>query len=252
MQKGSYAANVVTWHVDLLGGRDRIADAVCLELGPGDSLASALIAHALGAASIYLVDTGDFADRNLSTYRAMVDELRARGLAVTDLDDVSTVDEMLGRINARYLTDGLRSLQEIGDSTVDLIWSNAVLEHIRRHEVIAVFRNFRRILKPQGAMSHRIDFMDHLGGSLNNLRFSSRLWESEFMAKSGFYTNRLRHSEMLEAMLGAGFEIVSCRVDQWAELPLPRRKMATEFRGFSDADLRTSVATIVARPRPPS
>jgi hypothetical protein len=26
---------------------------------------------------------------------------------------------------------------------------------------------------------------------LNNLRFSERIWESEFMAKSGFYTNRI-------------------------------------------------------------
>lgn len=44
-----------------------------------------------------------------------------------------------------------------------------------------------------------------LGGALNHLRVLERLWESRLMAESGFYTQRLRYSEMLALFNEAGF-----------------------------------------------
>src|SRR5665647_838092 len=41
-------------------------DFTVLELGPGDSLFSALIAHTLGVSKSYLVDTGSYAERNVA------------------------------------------------------------------------------------------------------------------------------------------------------------------------------------------
>jgi len=37
------------------------------------------------------------------------------------------------------------------------------------------------------------------------MRFSTQAWESPLMAQSGFYTNRLRFSEMLNIFKEAGF-----------------------------------------------
>ena len=194
MGNADYVFGVVTTHVDRLGGQSRVKDAVCLELGPGDTLASAIIANAMGARKTYLVDAGDYADRDIETYRSLALQFAGSGLTTADLSDVGSVPEMLDRLGAVYLTSGLESLRSILSGSVDLVWSQAVLEHVRRREVPDFFRELRRITAAEGAMSHRIDFMDHLGGSANNLRFSPRLWESEFMASSGFYTNRIRCS----------------------------------------------------------
>ena len=41
------------------------------------------------------------------------------------------------------------------------------------------------MIRPGGLCSHVVDLKDHLGGALNNLRFSQRVWESRTMAGSG-------------------------------------------------------------------
>jgi SAM-dependent methyltransferase len=248
MHVAEYSLGVVTSHIDRLGGRIRVNSATCLEFGPGDSLASALIAHTLGAARVILVDAGNFANRDIRIYRQLTAELAARGFPVADFANIETVDDMLRLTNAEYLTSGLSSLQKIKSGSVDLIWSQAVLEHVRYHEMDAVFSEFHRILKPNGAMSHRIDFRDHLGGSLNNLRFSRRLWESEFMVKSGFYTNRVRQPVMLRALQNAGFDVNILETIKWDRLPLVRCEMDTEFSGLPEIDLLVSGCDIVARP----
>lgn len=248
MHVPSYSIGVVASHVEKLGGAGRMKGAVCLELGPGDSLASALIACAYGCARIYLVDAGAFANRDLAMYRRLADALATHGLPKVNLATSENVEAMLAVLDARYLTEGLKSLKAIESGSVDFIWSQAVLEHVRRHEIDAVFAEFRRVLKPGGAMSHRIDFKDHLGGSLNNLRFSRRLWESEFMSRSGFYTNRLRPSAMLGAMRRAGFSFTIRETVRWEALPLPRTKMDPEFRDLPDEDLLVSGCDLVARP----
>lgn len=248
MNSADYALQVLTAHFERFGGREKVAGAVCLELGPGDSLASALVARAYGAARIYLVDVGDFADRNLDTYREIAKALDARGLPAPDLTAVDSVQDMLAALNADYLVGGTASLQTIDSNSVDLIWSEAVLEHVRLTEVDSTFRQLHRILRPGGVMSHTIDFKDHLAGSLNNLRFSRRVWESEFMARSGFYTNRLRYSDMLRRIKSAGFDIHSTDPDRWSDLPLRRGVLSDEFSDMADDDLLIRSAIVVASP----
>jgi hypothetical protein len=60
------------------------------------------------------------------------------------------------------------------------------------------------------------------------------------MAKSRFYTNRLRYLELLDLFREAGFEPDVTRTLRWNTLPTPRRKMAKEFASLSEEDLRVS------------
>jgi hypothetical protein len=85
-----------------------------------------------------------------------------------------------------------------------------------------------------------VDLRDHLGGALNNLRFSERIWESEFFARSGFYTNRICFAQMLSMFSAAGFTAEVGRVQRWPKLPTPRRSLAPQFREVSDEDLLVS------------
>ena len=223
-------------------------DFVVLELGPGDSLYTALIARAHGASHCYLLDDGDFANRDLDGYQAMARFLSDQGRGLPFLKGVQTVDEVLARCGAIYLTHGIASLRKLPSSSVDFIFSNAVLEHVRKHEMPEVVNEMRRCLKPQGRCSHRVDLQDHLGGALNNLRFSERVWESEFMAQSGFYTNRLRHQEWLELFQRAGFDVEVKRVLRWDRLRTPRNKLHKAFRSLPDDELLVYGFDVVLRP----
>jgi Methyltransferase domain len=98
--------------------------------------------------------------------------------------------------NIVCLTEGLKSLREVPDASVDFLFSNTVLEHIRLKEFLPLVLEVKRVFKPEGIASHQIDFRDHLQYALNNPRFSERIWESDFMAKSRFYTNRIPWAKM--------------------------------------------------------
>lgn len=219
-----------------------------LELGPGDSLFTALIARAHGATTTYLVDVGAFANGDLALYRAMADFLADRGLAVPDLAGIGSIPELLAACSARYETHGLASLRALPDQSVDFAFSNAVLEHVRRHEFLDTLREVRRVLRPSGSSSHSVDLRDHLGEALHNHRFSPRTWESDWMSRSGFYTNRIRYSEMLELFRQAGFDAEVVEVNRWERLPTPRSALAPMFRHFSDEDLCVMSFNVILRP----
>lgn len=185
MDTAQYALGVFSSHVERAGLAGRLAGKTVLELGPGDSVATALIAKAFEARAI-LVDAGAFARPDIAAYRPLADALRTAGLAPPPLDNVKTLDDLLAACDASYLTQGLASLRAIADESVDLVFSQAVLEHVRKHEFLETQRALARLLKPDGVCSHRVDLCDHLGGGLNNLRFSERLWESPFSPGQGF------------------------------------------------------------------
>ncbi len=216
-----------------------------LELGPGDSLLSAGVARALGGGKSWLSDAGDFASRDPNLFVALDAALAAAGLPINNLSAGLSFEETLERLNAHYLTGGVASLATIPDESVDLIWSSVVLEHVRRDQFPVLARELARILEPGGVMSHAIDLRDHLGGSLNNLRFSPQTWEHPSWRDAGFYTNRMSQIEIIDVFAAAGFKVVDVRNDLWAAPPLERIKMHRSFRSRSDAELSIAGFDIV-------
>lgn len=215
---------------------------VILELGPGDSLASALIGYARGASKAYLVDVDYFARKDVAFYQTLAVDLNNRGLQCPDLSDALSLDDILRASNASYLTNGLTSLRTIRSDSVDFVWSHSVLEHVRKDELALVLAELKRILKPGSRSSHNIDYQDHLAYSLHNLRFSEQLWESDFFAKSGFYTNRVPAIQLHRMLQEAGFKMLREEFGKWPGLPIPRRALHAEFTKFTDTELcnRTS------------
>lgn len=55
-------------------------DAVILELGPGDSVASALLGFSKGARQVYLVDVGNFARSDVAFYQALALDMQKKGI----------------------------------------------------------------------------------------------------------------------------------------------------------------------------
>lgn len=239
MDNADYALNLFKKHISQSNIEGNLQNKTLLEIGPGDSIASAIIAKSLGA-HIILVDTGHFADPSIENYRPLISKLRAEGLSPPSLQNISSLSELLDLCDAKYFTDGLNSLREVDSESVDFIYSNAVLEHIRKHEFLDTMQECERILKPTGTCSHQIDLRDHLGGSLNNLRFSEKIWESNFLATSGFYTNRIQFSRMVELFKSAKFSVSVININRWEKLPTPKKYMAKEFRDLPENALNVS------------
>lgn len=236
MDTSQYAISVFNSHVERAGLTGKLSGKTILELGPGDSIATAIIATAQDA-RVILVDAGAFARTDISPYLELQRAISDKGYLSPDLTGCRSIQDILSICSVSYLTEGLKSLNKIENDTVDFIFSQAVLEHIRRGEFAETMKQCHRILKPEGICSHRVDLRDHLGGALNNLRFSTHIWESEFFASSGFYTNRIQYSQMLQLFVDAGFSIEVTDTRRWETLPTARKKLAREFREISDDEL---------------
>lgn len=248
MSDPSYASRVLRHHLDQAFGKDAAGPGgVCMELGPGDSLFTACSAVGAGFDGTLLVDAGDWAERDLDHFR---EAARVAGLSPERIGRWAGIDDALVDLNARYLTTGTDALRALPNNSVDFIFSQAVLEHVRRHEYAAFIAESCRVLKPGGRSSHRVDLQDHLANSSHNLRFSDRLWESPFFASSGFYTNRLSYADHVRAFEDAGYRIVTLTLDRFDRVQLPRRKLAAEFRDRTDDELSVHGFDIVAeKPR---
>ena len=246
MEDFSYAKGVFTKHISRAGllEKEKNIDKVVLELGPGESLFSALLAKSYFFKSSLLIDAGNYVLPGLDVYQNFAQWLSNEGLPCPPITDCISVDSMLSVLDSKFLTAGLNSLRSLPDATVDLIFSQAVLEHIRKNEFAKIAKEFWRVLKPGGVSTHVIDFKDHLEESLNHLRFSDQIWEAEWMASSGFYTNRIRLSEMIHIFEDQGFKVEILEKKEWEIIPIPKEHLNSRFKNMADAELKISGATL--------
>jgi SAM-dependent methyltransferase len=242
MDSADYPLKIFNLHLQRAYPQGLPPRSVILELGPGDSIASAMVGCAYDVKCTYLVDVGSFASKKVAFYQALVSNMRRRGMNMPDLAGATSFEDILHICNAEYLTDGITSLRRIPTGSIDFAWSHSVLEHVRKNELEGVLQELKRVLKPDAFSSHNIDFQDHLDGALNNLRFSDGVWESSFFAKSGFYTNRIPAIMMHAMFKTAGFEVMQEGFGKWPALPTPRKYMHADYQMYRDRDLlnRTS------------
>jgi hypothetical protein len=240
MSRPEYAVSVFRRHFDKAKFARKDEAFVTLELGPGDSLFSVVIARVFGASTAYAVDEGPFASGGISDCRHLEAYLGKYGLRGPGLVQCSTVEDVVRVCGGAYLTHGLESLRQIPAASIDFVFCHTVLQHVRHREFFPMLREMRRIQRSDGVGSHTVSISDILGGNLNDLRFSQRTWESGLMANSGFYTNRIRYSQYLKMFRDAGFVPEVYRTAQWKTLPTPRNKMAPEFAALPEEDLQIS------------
>ncbi|MCD4784443.1 MAG: hypothetical protein K8T10_11535 [Candidatus Eremiobacteraeota bacterium] len=148
-----------------------------------------------------------------------------------------------------YSDRGMKTLEEIPGQSVSFTYSQAVLEHVKREDIKPILDHLHRITIPGGITSHVIDFRDHIGNSLHSLRFSEKTWESDLFRNSGFYTNRMRKTEIIKLFEESGWEIVYKKDRLWDKIPLDRKKLAPEFSNLGEEDLLCSGLVVVGRKR---
>jgi SAM-dependent methyltransferase len=96
--------------------------------------------------------------------------------------------------------------------SIDMVFSNSVLEHVPPEVITGLYTESRRILAPGGLMFHSVNCGDHYAyvdrrlHQLHYLQYSSRAWS--FWNNAFLYQNRLRAHHFVEDAAAAGFQIV--------------------------------------------
>ncbi len=219
-----------------------------LELGPGEITTCAVVYSALGVGRIVLADVGDFGTVDVGAYKRVAAAAARAGLSPPDLSGATDRDDVLRCCGADYYVNGLAGLRRLPAASVDLVASLAVVEHIRRDELAATFAELARVMTDDGIAWHWIDFQDHLGGKLANLRLPPAIWESDWMARSGFYTNRASATQVVALLEQSGLDVEIEMRGLWPEPPTTRDRIARGLRdGWTDEDLRICSMGVLAR-----
>ena len=247
MDSCEYAIKIFNLHYSRAHKSNGKGDITVLELGPGDSIASALIGYAYGVSNTYLVDIDNFASKNINFYKILSEKLKSMKLNPPNISKAKSLKDILNSTNSNYLTNGLISLRSIQSNSIDFIWSHSVLEHIRKKDFLDIQIELKRILKPNGYISHNIDFQDHLDHGLNNLRFPEKLWESELFISGGFYTNRIPAKAMHSIFEKVGFTILKESFGKWSKLPTLRKNMDKEFNIYADHELLNRTSNVLLK-----
>ena len=96
MENGSYALDVFSGHMKALKLNSNQLDGKhFLELGPGDSIASAVIGASYGAV-VTMVDSGDFASKDVNNYLKLSDSLSELEGGSVDLQNSLAIVVMSG------------------------------------------------------------------------------------------------------------------------------------------------------------
>ena len=238
MENFEYSRKIFEGHFQDMRNLNAIENPVIMEIGPGDSLFSMVYSRKYTNKEFYFLDVNEYATKNLEIYFKLHKELEKEKCFKKKLvRPFEKFSDLLAFYNAMYLTDGLKSLEKIKDNSIDYIFSHSVIEHVRKNELDKLIKEMHRILKSNGIISHNINYKDHLDESLNNLRFSEELWESDLFAKSGFYTNRIPAVEMHDYFRNNGFNLIKENFGQWEKLPLKRKLINVSFKKYSNKEL---------------
>ena len=249
------------------------------ELGPGPSLGTLLAALLSGVQQGFAFDVTAHADsevRNLRVLGELVERFQVRAPIPdqAELPDVRPSLEAYGFPDAlsghmwassalaperiERLRDSLRGRDTLvryvapwreerllQPASVDLIFSQAVLEHVT--DLSGVYGACREWLRPGGLMSHQIDFRCHGTARHWNghLTYSDRMW-SFMSAARPYLINRQPYSVHRRLLREAGFELL---YQQLHSLPsqLVRSDLAPRFQDLDDSDLTTSGVYLLAR-----
>jgi SAM-dependent methyltransferase len=210
-----------------------------LELGPGEITTCAPVYRALGIERTIFVDVGDFGSTDVAAYAKVAAKVEKLGLTPPDLRGAADRAEVFARCGVTYYTHGFDDLRSLPDASIDLVTSIAVIEHIRRCDLAPTFAELSRIMKDDGLAWHAVDFQDHLGGKLDNLRLPPALWESRWMLRSGFYTNRASASHIVALLRQSGLDVCIEERSLWQQPPIGRPRLARDLLSeWSDEDLR--------------
>jgi hypothetical protein len=252
------------------------------EIGPGDSLGTALAALLSGCSEVHALDVVKYwnNDRNLHIFDELVELFRKKAslpdnieypLVKPELNDYSFPSDILSdeHLAQSLATPRLEAIRKelsnvnnpdntyirynipwydpaiIANESMDFIYSQAVLEHVEDLE--NTYKSMKKWLKPGGLMSHSIDFQSH-GTSKEwngHWTYTDLEWK---IIKGGktYLINRQPVSIHRKLTRDHGFKILTENLVQ-KDNHLKRDGLAKKFATLSEEDVHCSGVYMLAR-----
>lgn len=258
-------------------------DGVVVELGPGDSLGTGLASLLSGAHRYVAIDVVRHSntDQNIRVFEDLISLFASRAPIPScrefpgikpELDDLQFPKEILNdewmernlepdRLKAIADTlvdmsegeplvnyvDPLKARAFISDGSIDMLFSQAVLEHV--DDLASVYQTCFAWLKQDGLMSHDIDFKSHgLSPDWNgHWVYPESVWRL-IRGKRPYFLNREPCSTQLRLLSESGFELIAEERSSLSNR-LRRRQLASRFRDLPNDDLTTAGVFLVAQKR---
>jgi Methyltransferase domain len=204
-----------------------IAGTRYLEVGTGWYPTFPYCLYLLGAARVETFDLNRYLKPELVI--AMVERVRGKLAMLADAGEceVDEVAQRYGKLSrqvaagasledategvVRYHAPADASKTGLGESSVDVVFSNSVLEHVPAAVIAEMFAESARIVPPGGVMFHSVNCGDHYAyadrkiSQLHYLQFPEARWE--FWNNAFLYQNRLRASDFTTMAKAAGFTV---------------------------------------------
>lgn len=248
------------------GGQASVADLVLVEVGTGWYPTNPLLFALAGARACHTYDIVRHLDEAMT--RRLLAHLerhleRIAALAGRDVDTVradhariaaaTDLPGLLAAAGIAYHAPGDASRTRLADGSIDVVFSNSVLEHVDPAVLPALLRESRRLVAGRGLTVHAVACNDHYAhfdrtiSFVNYLRYDDRAWARWNNPLN--YQNRLRASDFIAAARDAGLEIVH---EERAVRPGVREALATmevapRFAHYAPDDLAATTVNFVAR-----
>ncbi|MFA6012450.1 MAG: class I SAM-dependent methyltransferase [Desulfobacteraceae bacterium] len=204
-----YSQDQFTDLINSLSGHTSLRGKTILEIGPGGSVGLGLLTLKHGAGKYIAIDVGNHLKTDSKLY---TDYSRL-------LQDDKLINRLINKLNGKYIFNpniinilniNQYSTYDLPDNSADIIYSNAVLEHI--HDLNLCFQEMSRVLKPGGYMNHVVDLRDHIF-SKDSLFFLTipEFWLHRLFGNTGAYINRKRYSYYLRLFSKFDLKVLSLR-----------------------------------------
>jgi SAM-dependent methyltransferase len=238
-----------------------------LELGSGWQPVIPLLFRLAGAARVIMMDSQRLLDhallagtaRNLAGYSAQI--ARRLGVSAAEIEAALAVpeqadfDALAHHFGLEYRAPADAAASGLADASVDIVISRAVLEHVPPPTIERLFREFHRILAPDGRACHIIDNSDHWSHgdngitAVNFLRYPDWVWPL-FNVNPLDYQNRLRHHDYLRLLRETGYRVIvdASKPDPVAVSAVRAMRLAKRFRRALPGHLGVLTSYVVARP----
>lgn len=172
--------------------------------------------------------------------------------AYTQLCDTTTIEELLRRARVDYVAPSDAADSGLPDQSVDVVFSNSVLEHVTPEAIRRIMLETRRILRPGGLAIHSANCGDHYAyfdrsiTQINYLTYPEGKWRR--WNNGLLYQNRLRPIDFLHMAEAAGLRVVLSKSKPRPELlaALPGLGVAAEFQSYEPAQLASTSIDFVA------
>jgi SAM-dependent methyltransferase len=240
-----------------------LGEAVFYEFGAGWDLTVPLVYWSLGVNHQVLVDLRqnvrlELVNHTLGRLRGSRAALRrVAGRRVRPVGPpLGSLAELEPRFGIRYIAPSDARATGLPSESVDFVSSTSTLEHVPEPDIVPILAECRRLLRPDGVLSARIDMRDHFSYDDRRvspyafLRYSPRAWA--LLNSRLLFQNRLRLPDYLRAFEEAELELVSVesrRPRLKGRQALRRLDLAFPFREYAFDDLAAQTAFVVARPR---